>query len=58
MRLLLSLAGVMVVTWIGFSLVAVNATTIGFAYLLVVLIIASTWGFFEAALASEQSRRH
>jgi two-component system, OmpR family, sensor histidine kinase KdpD len=42
----------MVVTWTCYSLVPVNATTIGFAYLLVVLIIASTWGFFEAALAS------
>jgi len=30
----------------------VNATTIGFAYLLVILAIASTWGFLEAALAS------
>ncbi len=42
----------MVVTWTGYNLFPVNATTIGFAYLLVVLIIASTWGFFEAALAS------
>src|ERR1019366_7076172 len=33
-------------------LVPVNATTTGFAYLLVVLIVASFWGFFEAAVAS------
>ena len=52
LRLLLSLAGVAVVTWTGYSLVPVNATTIGFAYLLLVLIIASVWGFVEAALAS------
>ena len=31
---------------------AVNATTIGFAYLLLVLILATSWGFAEAALAS------
>jgi two-component system sensor histidine kinase KdpD len=30
----------------------VNATTIGFAYLLLVLVIASTWGFLEAAVSS------
>ena len=52
MRLLLSLAGVMVITWTGYSLIPVNATTTGFAYLLLVLIIASFWGFFEAAVAS------
>src|SRR6476659_3108596 len=42
----------MVVTWTGYSLVPVNATTAGFAYLLLVLIIASVWGFFEAAVTS------
>jgi len=52
LRLLLSLSGVMAVTWAGYGLVPVNATTIGFAYLLLVLIIASLWGFFEAAGAS------
>ena len=52
LRLLLSLAGVTAVTFAGYSLVPVNATTIGFAYLLLVLVVASFWGFFEAALAS------
>jgi two-component system, OmpR family, sensor histidine kinase KdpD len=52
LRLLLSLTGVALVTLTGSSLVPVNATTIGFAYLLLVLIIATLWGFFEAALAS------
>src|SRR5579863_6494376 len=42
----------MAITWTGYSLVPVNATTTVFAYLLLVLIIASFWGFFEAALAS------
>ena len=32
--------------------IVVNATTVGFAYLLLVLIIASTSGFVEAAIAS------
>ena len=52
LRLLLSLAGVTLVTWTGYTLVPANPTTIGFAYLLLVLIVASLWGFFEAALAS------
>ena len=51
-RLLVSLGGVFVVTWTGYSLVPVNATTAGFAYLLLVLIIASFWGFIEASAAS------
>jgi two-component system sensor histidine kinase KdpD len=48
----MSLAGVAILTYAGFSLFPVNATTQGFAYLLLVLVIASTWGFFEASLAS------
>ena len=52
LRLLLSLVGVTLLTWAGDSLVSVNATTIGFAYLMLVLLIASVWGFSEAALAS------
>jgi two-component system sensor histidine kinase KdpD len=47
-----SLAGVGVVTFTGFKLIPVNATTVAFAYLLLVLVIASWWGFAEAALAS------
>jgi len=43
---------VALVTWTGYRLVPVNATTIGFAYLLLVLVIATTWGFYEACLAS------
>jgi two-component system sensor histidine kinase KdpD len=44
--------GVVLVTFCAYRLLPVNATTVGFAYLLLILIIASTWGFFEAALAS------
>jgi two-component system sensor histidine kinase KdpD len=52
LRLLLSFGGVALLTWIGSRLVPLNATTIGFAYLLLVLVIATFWGFIEAAFAS------
>lgn len=51
-RVLVALSGVVLVTYVGYRLIPVNATTIGFAYLLLILIVASTWGFLEAALAS------
>jgi len=51
-RLLASLAGVALVTYVAYRLVPVNATTVGFGYLLLVLLIASTWGFVESACAS------
>ena len=51
-RVLIGLCGVVVVTFLGYKVIPVNATTVGFAYLLVILIVASTWGFLEAALAS------
>ena len=52
LRLLLSLGGVAIVTFVAFSVIPVNATTAGFFYLLLVLIIASTCGFLEALVAS------
>jgi len=52
LRLLLSLAGVAVITYTAFSVIPHNPTTVGFAYLLLVLVIASTWGLAEATLAS------
>src|SRR5215510_5829080 len=51
-RILVALAGVAAVTFFGYRLMPVNATTVGFAYLLLILVIASPWGFFEAALSS------
>ena len=51
-RLVASLAGVATVTFTGYRLLSLNATTQGFAYLLLVLVIASAWGFFEASVAS------
>lgn len=52
LRLVTSLASVAAVTWVAHSITPVNATTTGFAYLLLVLVIASTWGFVEASAAS------
>jgi two-component system sensor histidine kinase KdpD len=52
LRLLLSLAGVAIVTYTAYSIIPHNLTTVGFAYLLLVLVIASTWGLVEATLAS------
>ena len=52
LRLLVSLAGVAIVTYIAFFVIPHNPTTVGFAYLLLVLLIASTWGLAEATLAS------
>lgn len=52
LRLCASLAGVAFVTWTGHQFLPANATTIGFAYLLLVLIVASVWGFVYAAIAS------
>lgn len=51
-RLLASLAGVAFVTFAGYAVLHVNATTVGFGYLLLVLLIAGFWGFFEALIAS------
>jgi C4-dicarboxylate-specific signal transduction histidine kinase len=51
-RLLISLCGVASVTFVGYRVFHVNETTAGFAYLLLVLVIASTWGFMEATLTS------
>ena len=52
LRLSMSLAGVAVITWFAYRGMPVNAATAGFAYLLFVLIVASAWGFLEAAAAS------
>jgi len=51
MRILLSLAALAVLTFLAHAF-PVNATTAGFAYLLTVLAVASTWGFTEAFILS------
>jgi two-component system sensor histidine kinase KdpD len=52
LRAVLSLAIVAGITLICNRLLSVNATTAGFAYLIGVLWIATTWGMIEALLAS------
>jgi two-component system sensor histidine kinase KdpD len=51
-RLTVSLAVVAAITVVCYAIVPVNAATVGFIYLLAVLLIASTWGLVEAAGAS------
>ncbi len=52
LRICASVAGVAAITLAGRLLVPVNAATAGFAYLVLVLLIASTWGFVESVAAS------
>ncbi len=52
LRLLLSIGGVALITFVAQRVIPGNPSTVGFAYLLFVLIIASTWGFIEACLSS------
>src|SRR5258708_26755321 len=51
-RLLLSAGGVASITLIAYKVIPGNPTTVAFAYLLFVLIVASRWGFVEACLSS------
>ncbi len=44
--------GLLALTVVVRRFVSVNATTVGFAYLLLVLTVASTWGFIEASILS------
>jgi two-component system sensor histidine kinase KdpD len=52
LRVVASVAGVTLITFCALRVVPVNAITVAFAYLLYVLIIASTWGFVESFSAS------
>jgi len=47
-----ALAIVAAITFICFRLIPVNATTVGFAYLVAILVIATAWGLLEATIAS------
>ncbi len=51
-RGLCALAGVGLVTYAGSALFAFNAASVGFAYILIVLVAATVWGFVEALIAS------
>jgi two-component system sensor histidine kinase KdpD len=52
LRSLGCLAVVAAVTWAAFSAPHVNALIVGFAYVLIVLVVAVRWGFIEALLTS------
>src|SRR5687767_3036657 len=52
LRLSASIAAVAGVTFAARSVTPVNATTVGFAYFLLILVIASIWGFIEASVSS------
>ena len=51
-RLLTVLCLISAVTFLCLRLIPVNATTAGFVYLIVVLLIAAAWGIVEATAAS------
>jgi two-component system sensor histidine kinase KdpD len=51
-RILLSLAGLAAFTFAVHRIFQVNATTAGFGYLLLILVVASIWGFVEASILS------
>jgi two-component system sensor histidine kinase KdpD len=55
LRVLLSLAGVALVTFAARNVFHVNTITAGFAYLLLVLVVASSWGLVEASILSAVS---
>src|SRR5688572_17199737 len=52
LRVFLSVLAVSAVTFLAYQVIPVNATTAGFGYLLLVLTVASTWGFLEATVSS------
>lgn len=52
LRLIAVLALIAAITFLCFRLIPVNATTVAFAYLVTILVIATGWGFWEALTAS------
>jgi len=48
----LAVLGVAAITWICSQLVPVNAATVGFFYLILILAVATVWGLVEAVIAS------
>jgi two-component system sensor histidine kinase KdpD len=47
-----ALSAVFLLTLLLRAITAVNATTVGFAYLITILVIAASWGIVESVLAS------
>jgi two-component system, OmpR family, sensor histidine kinase KdpD len=52
LQILASIAIIAAITFVGYRLVRVNATTMGFAYLVAILAVASFWGLVESLTAS------
>ena len=52
LRLSAVLGLVAAITFLFFRLIRVNATTVGFFYLVAILFVATGWGFLEATVAS------
>src|SRR5258706_1040083 len=52
LRTLTALVSVAILTFVAYRVISVNAATVGFLYLLLVLVVASAWGIVEASLAS------
>lgn len=52
LQVLASLAIVAGITFVGYRVIRVNATTAGFAYLVAILAVASSWGLVESLVAS------
>ena len=52
MRLLLALSLVAAITFVFFRLIHVNATSVGFFYLVAILVIATVGGLLEASVSS------
>jgi len=52
LRLLAALSLIAAVTFVFAWVIPVNATTVGFFYLVAILAIAASWGFVESATAS------
>lgn len=51
-HIVIVIAIIAAITWIGYGLLPVNETTAGFAYLLAILFIAARWGLVESIAAS------
>jgi two-component system sensor histidine kinase KdpD len=52
LRLAAVLAVVATITFLCFRIIPVNATTVALAYLIAILLIATTWGLVESTVAS------
>src|SRR5438552_15551865 len=47
-----ALVAVVFVTAVFKEIAVINATTVGFAYLITILLVAASWGFAESVVAS------